>query len=314
MKPDNIRQRITDQIITALRAGTRPWVRPWAGLANTGHPANVVSGRRYSGVNVLALLLASQERGYQSKHWGTYRQWHSLGFQVQQRPNDVPPGEWGVRAVLFKPLTRTKKNSEGEEQEEKFMVLRQFVLFNAEQVSGPGIEQYHARPRCEGAFVDCEQAERVIFSTGADIRHRGSKAVYHPIEDYIELPPRSAFHQAHEYYGTAAHELCHWTGHESRLARLNKLARFGDEAYAMEELVAEMGAAFLKAEIGIPDADDLSNVSAYLDHWLKVLESDDTAIFTASAAASRAVDFILAFTEAHNKAEVEEAEPVGATP
>jgi antirestriction protein ArdC len=218
----------------------------------------------------------------------------------------VPPGEWGVRAILVKPVAKAKKNPNGADEEDKFLVLRQFVLFNCEQCNGPGIEQYHARPRTEGSFVNCERAERVIFGTPADIRHGGVRAVYYPVQDYIDLPPRTAFRQAPEYYGTAAHELVHWSGHEKRLARLNKLARFGDEAYAMEELVAEMGAAFLTAEIGIPDAGDLSNVTAYLASWLKVLENDHSAIITASAAASRAVDFILSFTEAQRVAEEEE--------
>ena len=302
-----IRQRITDQVVAALRAGTRPpWVRPWANLENTGHPVNV-SGRHYSGVNVLSLMLAGQERGYHSKHWGTFNQWRSLGFQVQRRPDDVPPGEWGVRAILFKPVSKTKKNVNGEDEEEHFMLCREFCLFNAEQVTGPGIEQYQARPRSDAAFVDCERAERVIFGTGAKIRHGGTKAVYHPLQDFIELPPKSAFRQPHEYYGTAAHETVHWSGHESRLARLNKLARFGDESYAIEELVAELGSAFLLAELAIPQSDDLTNVSAYLASWLKVLESDFTAIFTASTAASRAVDFILALTEAQSEAKEDEA-------
>jgi antirestriction protein ArdC len=266
-------------------------------------PTNVVSERCSSGVNVLLLQLVAQARGYQSKFWATFNQWQSLGCHVMKRPDHIPAGQYGTRCILFKPITKSKQNRDGEEEEEKFLLLREFVLFNAEQVTGPGIEAYLARPRPGGGFVDYQPAEDVIAATGADIRHGGNKAVYRIEEDHIQLPPKKAFSQAHEYYGTVLHELTHWTGHQSRLARLAKLARFGSEAYAVEELVAEMGAAFLCAELGIPQADDLSNVTAYLASWLNVLERDHNAIFTASSAASRAVDYILGFSRATEDAE-----------
>jgi antirestriction protein ArdC len=185
------------------------------------------------------------------------------------------------------------------------------VVFNAEQVTGPGIEKYHARPKTPSTFIDCERAEQVIAATGAVIHHGGDRACYRPVDDCIQMPPKTAFPKAHEYYSVAAHELTHWTGHKSRLNRLDTLARFGDESYAVEELVAELGAAFLSAELGIRQSDDLSNVTAYLAHWLKVLESDVTAIFTASSAASKAVDLILGFSENRTEAD-DEAEPAEA--
>jgi antirestriction protein ArdC len=249
------------------------------------------------------LMLVSQARGYTSKFWGTFNQWHSLGLQVKKRPDHIPAGQYGTRCVLFKPITKTTKNSDGEEEESRFFLLREFTVFNAEQVTGPGIEDYLAKPRNGNGFVDYQPAEEVIAATRADIRYGGNKAVYRIEEDFIQLPPKGAFSQTHEYYATALHELTHWSGNESRLARLTKLARFGSEAYAVEELVAEMGAAFLCAELGIPQADDLSNVAAYLASWLNVLERDHNAIFTASSAASKAADFILGFSRASEDAE-----------
>jgi antirestriction protein ArdC len=181
--------------------------------------------------------------------------------------------------------------------------MREFYVFSIEQCSGPGIEKYLARPRSTGVLVDYRPAEDAIAATGADIRHGGGKAVYRIEQDYIQLPPREAFSKPHEYYGTALHELAHWSGHESRLARLDKLARFGSESYAVEELVAEMGSAFLCAELGIPNSDDRSNVTAYLSSWLDVLQRDHNAIFTASSAASTAADYILGFSRPRADAE-----------
>jgi antirestriction protein ArdC len=294
---DEIRRRVTQEIVAALKAGSRPWSKPWCDLENSGLPTNAVSERPYSGVNVLLLHLVGQARGYTSKFWGTFNQWHSLGMQVKKRPDHIPAGQYGTRCVLFKPITKTTKNGNGEEEEEKFFLMREFCLFNAETVTGPGIEDYLAKPRNSNGFVDYQPAEDVIAATGADIRHGGTKAVYRTKEDYIQLPVKGAFSKPHEYYGTALHELAHWTGHESRLARLTKLARFGSEAYAVEELCAEIGAAFLCSELGIPQSDDLSNTTAYLASWLSVLERDINAIFTASSAASKAADYILGFSK-----------------
>jgi antirestriction protein ArdC len=299
---DEIRKRVTTEIVTALKAGARPWVRPWRSLENTGLPTNVISENPYCGVNVLMLMLVSQARGYTSKFWGTFNQWRSLGCHVMKRPDHIPAGQYGTRCILFKPITKSRKDANGDDEEERFFLLREFVVFNAEQVTGP-VEAYLARTRPGGVFVDYQPAEDVIAVTGADIWHGGGRAVYRIEEDYIQLPPKEAFSQAHEYYGTALHELAHWSGHESRLARLTKLARFGSEAYAVEELVAEMGAAFLSAELGIPQADDLGNVTAYLASWLNVLERDHNAIFTASSAASKAADYILGFSRAKKDAE-----------
>jgi antirestriction protein ArdC len=300
---EEIRRRVTQEIVAALKAGARPWSKPWCALENTGLPTNVISENPYCGVNVLMLMLVSQARDYTSKFWGTFNQWHSLGLQVKKRPDHIPAGQYGTRCILFKPITKATKNSDGEEEESRFFLMRDFTVFNAEQVTGPGIEDYLAKPQKGNGFVDYQPAEDVIAATDADIRHGGGKAVYRIGEDYIQLPPKEAFSQAHEYYGTALHELTHWSGHESRLARLTKLARFGNEAYAVEELVAEMGAAFLCAELGIPQADDLSNVTAYLASWLRVLERDHNAIFTASSAASKAADYILGFSRAKKDAE-----------
>jgi antirestriction protein ArdC len=292
MSQAEIRERVTAEIVSALREGTIPWRKPWSNLQNTGLPSSILSKEPYGGCNFWTLQLSAIRRGFTSKWWGTWNAWRSLGFTISKRPDDVPPGQWGTRCVFFRPIIKSKKNGDGEDQVERFFVLKEFVLFSAHQIVGPGIEEYLPRPRPGGGFVDYGPAEEVIAATEADIRV-GSRAVYHVTEDFIELPPKTAFHHAHDYYGTAFHELVHYTGHESRLNRLDKFARFGNEAYALEELCAELGSAYLSAHACIPQSDDLSNTASYLNSWLRVLGRDASAIFTVSSAASRAVDYIL---------------------
>jgi antirestriction protein ArdC len=314
-----IRQQITDKIVAALRAGTAPWRRPWSNLANTGSPANVVSKRSYSGVNTLLLELVAQERGYSSRWWGTFRQWQELGLRIKARPATVKPGEWGTRVVFCKAVAKKpahERNGEGqqgevEERDSRFFLLRTYCVFHAEQIEGDGIEKYLARPRTTTTFEDYTPAEGVIKATNARIEYGGNRAVYFPEQDFIRLPVKEAFESRKEYYSTALHELLHWSGHDSRLARLNKNARFGSEAYSVEELVAEIGSSFLCAEIGVPQSDDLTNQAAYLASWLRVLQADPTAIFTAGSQASAAVDYILRFSRKDDQAGQEDEAVAG---
>jgi antirestriction protein ArdC len=299
-----IRQSITEKIVAALRSGTVPfWRRPWSQSENTGMPTNAVSGKKYQGINTWLTTLAALEKGYGSKWWATYQQWQSLGGQVRR-------GEKGTQIILYKPVRKVTINDDGEEEVDSFPIMRTWTIFNIAQVDGDGLNQYRAtfKSAPDTRFVDCGPAEEVIAATGAEIRHGGNRAVYFPDADYIQLPPKAAFGKPHEYYGVAGHELIHWTGHKDRLNRLNRLARFGDKTYAMEELVAELGSAFLLSELGIPQSDDLSNVVAYLGDWLKVLEKDHSAIFTASSASSKAVEFVISFScKTENGEESEEA-------
>jgi antirestriction protein ArdC len=154
-------------------------------------------------------------------------------------------------------------------------------------------------------FVDFRPAEEAIAATEADIRHGGTKAYYRQTEDYVRLPAKDAFESPAAYYATACHELIHWTGHESRLHRLDKLSRFGDQSYAAEELVAELGGSFLTAALGVPNERTLENAAAYVGDWLQVLRSDKRAIFTAASAASAASDFVLSFSQVEHPEEAD---------
>jgi antirestriction protein ArdC len=295
-----IRESVTGRIIEALRSGqVPPWRRPWAG-DNAGTPRNAVSRKSYRGVNVL--LLGCQP--YRSRYWATYRQWLELKCQVRR-------GQHGTKIVFWRPVERQVVNDQGDAEAEEFLLLREYTVFNAEQVEGMAVEHYFvsAVPK---PFVDFAPAEEVIAATGADIRFGGLQAFYRPDQDFIGMPSRHSFVSEKEFYSTAFHELAHWTGHVSRLDRLPKNARFGDAAYAFEELVAEVAGCFLLSELDLPQGEDLTNHNAYLGHWLAVLEQDAGAILRAAGQASKAVDFILAFSRKREGAESEEAEAVGA--
>ena len=283
-----IREDVTNRVVAALQSGAVPfWRQTWTKSENSGTPTSAVSGKPYRGINRILLSLL----GHESKWFATYAGWRSLGGQVRR-------GERGVTAILYKPVTKKQVNDDGEEEQSSFAFMKTFSLFHISQVDGDlGRFQDAPKPNSEPAFVDYGPAEEVFAATGADLRFGGGRAFYSPGGDFIQLPPRDSFTEAHQFYGVMSHEFVHWSGHESRLNRLKKFARFGDESYAVEELVAELGAAYLVNEIGLPQSDDLSNVTAYLGHWLKVLQRDHTAIFTAASAASAAVDHIVEYSQ-----------------
>lgn len=294
----DIRSNVTNKIVAALQSGAVPfWRQTWAKSENSGPPTSATSGKPYRGINRILLGFL----GYQSKWWATYNGWQSLGGQVRRK-------ERGTTAILYKPVTKKKVNKEGEEESSSFALMKTFTLFHISQVDGELKQFRDTAPAATGpTFVDYGPAEEAFAATRADVRSAGGRAFYSPSGDFIQMPPKSSFEKAHEYYGVLAHESVHWSGHESRLNRLSKLARFGDEAYAVEELVAELGGAFLLTELGVPQSEDLSNVTAYLGHWLKVLQRDHSAIFTAASAANAAADHILAYSRPTEEAEIEEA-------
>ena len=202
---NDLRNKVNEKIIAALSKGQLPWVKPWSSARNTGHPANAVSGKLYRGVNPLLLHLA----GCNSKWWATYRQWQGLGGQVRR-------GERGTRITYWKPVTKTKRNGDGEEESKTFPLLREYVVFNADQCDG--VERFQVQPGdSTSAVVDFKPGEKVITATGWDIRHVPSdKALYvRPPHDYIVLPPKQQFASGPfgmaGYYGAAFHELLHGT-------------------------------------------------------------------------------------------------------
>jgi len=277
--------RVTDRIIQDLEAGTRPWAKPWSADHTTsriGRPLRF-NGTPYRGVNVLLLWGDAIDKGFSSSTWMTYKQAQELGGQVRK-------GERGSLVVFADLLTSTEDNGKGEEVERRIPFLKGYTVFNIEQIDSLPA-QYGQVPSPGLAPGALHQAAEDLFAkTGATFRHGGDQACYSPAADVIRLPPAATFRDPESFAATKAHELIHWTGHGSRCAReFGK--RFGDRAYAFEELVAELGAAFLCADLGIT-SEVREDHSAYLAHWLAVLKEDKRAIFTAAAHAQRAADFL----------------------
>lgn len=225
------------------------------------------------------------ERGYGSLIWMTFRQARELGAHVRK-------GEKGSLVVYANSVTKTETTDSGEEVEREIPFLRGFTVFNVEQIDGLPAH-YYARPepRFSNPVERIEHAEAFFASTGARIYQRGGRAFYSPDADFIQIPPIEVFPHAEEYYSTLAHEMTHWTKHPARLARDFGRKRWGDEGYAVEELVAELGAAFLSADLEItPEVRE--DHASYIASWLKVLKNDNRAIFSAANHAQRAADYL----------------------
>jgi antirestriction protein ArdC len=278
----DIYQAVTDRIIAALEAGTPPWICPWDGGA-LALPENFSSGHKYRGINILLLHMTALDRGYSVSRWLTFKQAQALGGRVRK-------GESGSPVVFFKPLEITDKADTEDERRKVIPLLRSFTVFNIEQVDGlpetalPQVPHHEWNPHAA--------AETLLTDSGADIRHGGNRACYRPADDVIQLPPRPWFPSGDAYYATALHELTHWTGALSRCNRpLGR--RHGIDAYAFEELVAEMGAAFTCAHCQLPAR--LEHAS-HISSWLQALRNDKRLILTAASKAQAASDFLLALS------------------
>lgn len=280
---------VTAKIIDQLEEGIFPWVRPWSkSLAAPGLPRNAVTQRAYSGINILILWGAVIEDGYPSQDWLTFRQAVAAGGCVRKGER----GRTVFYADRFVPKAERESDAGSNESEDArgIAFLKRFTVFNVAQCEGlPG--GLTAEPAALPERELHEHAEALIAATGADFRIGGAEAYYAPCADYVQVPPQPAFHHQIDYYRTALHELGHWTGHASRLAR-NQTGRFGSAAYAREELVAELASAFLCAALGIAPT---VRHADYLGSWLAVLRDDNRAIFRAASQASKAAEFLLQF-------------------
>lgn len=288
---------VTEKIIALLEQGTAPWHQPWDNkgpAAGVPFPMSMSSRRPYRGINIWLLAAAAMEHGYRSPWWGTYK-------QITERGGQVRKGEKSELVILWKPFTVVDKETG---KEEKRSMLRTFRVFNAEQADGlddlipaPADEPADDEARDIEQIEACEAALAAYYLTGPGLAFRGDVAYYSPSEDRVQIPDRDQFHSASAFYGTWFHETVHSTGHADRLdregiANLPAGHRFGDALYSKEELVAEMGAAFLAGRTGIA-ADTLPASASYLAHWVEVLRGDKRLVIAAAAQAQRAVDLIL---------------------
>jgi antirestriction protein ArdC len=286
MKAD-IYRRITDQIVSELEKGVRPWLKPW----NAGHASGRITrplrgnGIPYNGINVLMLWSAAIEKGYAAPVWMTFKQATELKAIVRK-------GEHGSLVVYADKIIRTETDAAtGEDAERAIPFMKGHTVFNVEQIDGLP-EHFYAKPPARVDTVQrIDRAEGFFASTGAAIRHGGTMAYYNVSQDFVQMPPFECFRDAEGYYATLAHETTHWTRHTSRLDRDFGRKRFGDEGYAMEELVAELGSAFLSSDLDLtPEIRE--DHASYIASWIKVLKDDKRAIFTAASHAQRAADFM----------------------
>jgi antirestriction protein ArdC len=286
-KPD-VYQMVTDRIIAALEKGVIPWHQPWR---KNGPPRNLITGKHYRGINFWLLTAP----GYSTNAYLSYKQVKELGGKIKE-------GEKGHIIVFWKQI-ETEDHETNEKKQLPF--LRYYVVYN--------VEQCESLP--ESKIGELKENSNIIICSCEDIvaempkkpiiQHKGDKAFYNPLRDFVNMPSFNSFESAEAYYSILFHELVHSTGHEKRLARkeLLQMAEFGSDLYSQEELTAELGSCFLKTIAGI-DQETLENSAAYLSGWLKRLKSDKKCIIFASTQAQKATDFILGIVQPHVEEEV----------
>jgi antirestriction protein ArdC len=302
-KPSNTSDRfdvyeaITNQIIAAIESGTGDVQMPWHRAGGSiERPVNVESKRAYRGVNTVALWASAHCQQFDHGLWGTYRQWQERGAQVRK-------GEKSSVIIFYRDLEPSDQdNASNDDRGSRAFIARASRVFNVAQVDGFTIEAPVANvDRVEPSIA----AEALIASTHAKISIDGDRAFYNRTSDMITMPDRARFigtkssTPTEAWYSTLLHELTHWSGAEHRMERTFG-ERFGDDAYAMEEMVAELGAAFLCGDLGItleprPDHAD------YIGHWLRILKADRKAIFTAASAANKASEFLMTFSQTQQR-------------
>jgi antirestriction protein ArdC len=294
----DFRQEVTDNIVRMLERGVAPWQKPWEpGASSLGMPFNPTSERAYRGGNAIHLMATGLQRGYEDPRWMTYKQAADNGWQVSRGEKGTQIEYWEVKQASDKTQpsgpngSADAANASNSDAEKSRLIHRVYTVFNARQIE-------RITPHTPGqqtTFEAVQAGEQILTNSGASIAHdQADRAFYSRSQDSIHLPPKDAFKDAASYYGTALHELAHWTGHPSRLDRstLTESYRFGDANYAKEELRAELASVFLAAQRGIPH--DPERHAAYVNSWIGALKRDKNEIFRAAHDASKATDFILA--------------------
>ena len=279
-KPRDLYAEVTDRIVASLEQGVAPWVCPWRRDGEGGRPRNGSSGHVYRGINTILTGMA----GFGSSRWYTFK-------QAKDLDGSVGKGEKGTQVVYWRFIEpKGDDRHDDEKPSRKFPLLRCYTVFNAEQIdwaegSKHAVTVEDSDQRDDD---DHEDVRKFVDTSGADVRHGGVRAYYDPNADYIRVPDARRFDGADDYFATVLHELAHWTGHASRLAR-DLTGRFGSDNYAAEELVAELTAAFLCADLSV--AGKLQHAE-YIGSWIKVLQGDKRAVFTAARMAQEAADLL----------------------
>jgi antirestriction protein ArdC len=291
----DVYRKVTDAIIQAIEQGAGNWRMPWHTSGRFAFsPINVTSKKPYRGINTVCLWAAAQAKGYERGEWATYAQWQERGAQVRK-------SERSTTVVFWKFANSAAETDDGESPKangSRLLFTRGYSVFNAAQVDGYAPMAEPGVPMLERI----EQADTFFRSVGATVRHGGNQAFYAPVTDHVQMPPFQAFRESVSYYSTLAHEHTHWTATAGRCDRqLGKW--FGDSAYAAEELIAELGAAFTCAHLGL-STEPRADHAQYIQSWLRVLKADKRAIFTAASKAQQACDWLVQRAEAGRASEV----------
>lgn len=288
-KPQDLYESMTNRIIEALQQGVVPWQRPWS--SSGGVPRSLSTKKEYRGINVLLLGLESLMRGFQCSFWGTRK-------IIESKGGEIKVGEESSRVVFWQPRTIMKEDPKTGKKKPTFIpLLVSYEVFNADQVTwpegkGPKVEVPQLQFEPLGA---AEKVVREYLGRGPSFQEKEARAYYSPSKDLVNMPKRTTFRSREAWYSTFFHELTHSTGHSSRLKRKGVVEDhfFGDPTYSQEELVAELGACFLRAQVGMDAPEEFSNSAAYLDTWIKRLQEDHKLLLQASGQAQKAVTFIL---------------------
>ena len=275
---NSVYQEVTDQIIAEIEKGAMPWVKPWS--ATSSAERNIVSKQEYNGINRLILGMTTMFRSYTTPYYGSFKQWQDLGATVKK-------GEKGTKIVFYKPVVKNEVNqATGDSEQSIYACLKTYFVFNADQVEGYDIvKPTEISPR---VYNPAPALDDRIIKTGANIKHGGASAFFSPTGDFIGMPNRDTFQDDASYYATILHELTHWSGAKNRLDR-DLSGKFGNSKYAFEELVAELGAAFLCQDYQIQG--ELRH-AGYIQNWLTCLKENNQAIFKAAALAQKAATYI----------------------
>lgn len=282
----DVYQYVAEFMCAQLEQGVRPWAPSWKSGTILGFPLRH-NDEPYQGVNRLILWCVAKERGFHSPYWMTFKQAEEYGAHVRK-------GEKSTRVIYANTVAKTVKDVKtGQDVDKLIPFLKSYNVFNSDQIEGLPAKFYPQpiEPRLIGDHAPLPHVEAYFDNLKADIRIGGNRAFFSPKYDFVMLPPMQDFESAEAFYATKAHELVHWTSPEKRLHRSFGTERWGDHGYAAEEMVAEIGAAFLCADLKICNT-VREDHAQYLDHWLKVMKSDSKAIFKFTKHASEAVQYL----------------------
>lgn len=280
---NDIYQQVTDKIIADLENGLLTWRKPWSGDNLAVRPLRSIDVP-YSGINTIMLWAVASQQGYLSPYWMTYKQAVAMKAQVRK-------GEKSAQVVYADKMVKDETDANGQPTQTHIPFLKVYNVFNASQIEGLP-EAYYKAPEIPEPNSDqrIEELEEFFRQTKADIV-TGTEASYSITLDRVQMPPFETFESAPDYYSVLAHEMTHWTRHEKRLDRSFGRKSWGDEGYAQEELVAELGACFLGADLGFAPKNQEQH-AAYIQDWLTVLKNDKKFIFQAAAHAQRATEYL----------------------